>query len=57
MSTVLDRLVQRNPLLGFGPRAHHTGIVLPGEAPAPTRARRRPRDVDAPRVHLGHAGR
>lgn len=51
MSAVLDRLVHRNPLLGFGPRPHRTGIALVEDAPTATR--RRPADVDAPRVHLG----
>jgi hypothetical protein len=52
--TVLDRLVQRNPLLAHGPRAHRTGIALPGDVAAEShRRRRRPMDVDAPRVHLG----
>lgn len=58
MSAVLDRLVKRNPLLGHGPRAHRTGIVLIEDAPTATaRRRRRPLDVDAPRVHLGREHR
>lgn len=58
MSAVLDALVHRNPLLGHGPRTHATGIALASDAPTPIRrARRRPADVDAPKVHLGHAGR
>jgi hypothetical protein len=61
MTALLDRLVRRNPLLAHGPRTHSTGLVLPAERPAPA-VRRRSRghvrwDVDAPRVHLGHAGR
>jgi hypothetical protein len=57
MSAVLDRLVKRNPLLAHGTRTHSTGIALPTELPAAPARRRTPRDVDAPRVHLGHAGR
>jgi hypothetical protein len=53
MSAVLDRLVARNPLLGYGPRPHRTGIALTENAPTAVRRRRRPADVDAPRVHLG----
>jgi hypothetical protein len=50
MSTVLDLIVKRNPLLAHGPRTHGTGIQLAAPAPAP---RRRAADVDAPRIHLG----
>jgi hypothetical protein len=53
---ILDLFVTHNPLLAHGPRTHSTGIVLEPSAPAPRRPRAR-WDVDAPRVHLGHAGR
>ena len=56
MSALIDRLVKRNPLLGYGPRAHRTGIALIEDAPT-ARRRRRPLDVDAPRVHLGREHR
>jgi hypothetical protein len=56
MSALLDVLVKNNPLLAHGPRTHSTGVQLTQPTPAPVR-RRRPADVDAPRVHLGHAGR
>ena len=55
MTNVLDRLIQSNPLLAHGVRTHGTGVALPTQA---TTAKRRTRwDVDAPKVHLGHAGR
>jgi hypothetical protein len=57
MNTVLDRLVRRNPLLAHGPRTHSTGIALPAERPTASTRRHVRWDVDAPRVHLGHAGR
>jgi hypothetical protein len=56
MSAVLDLMIRRNPLLAHGPRTHSTGIQLAERAAAP-RAPRRPMDVDAPRIHLGPAGR
>lgn len=52
MTAVLDRLLQRNPLLGHGPRTHASGIALPTEVPPPKRRVRRPAP-DAPRLHLG----
>ena len=55
MSTVLDLIVKRNPLLAHGPRTHGTGIAL--AVPAPTAPRRRAADVDAPRIHLGREHR
>jgi hypothetical protein len=55
MTNVLDRLIQSNPLLAHGVRTHSTGVALPTAATAPSRRARR--DVDAPKVHLGHAGR
>ncbi|MBW4042647.1 MAG: hypothetical protein HIU86_11070 [Acidobacteria bacterium] len=57
MSTIIDVLITRNPLLAHGPRTHASGIQLTKDAP--TRARRRPvrRDIDAPRIHLGREHR
>ena len=55
MTTVLDRLIQSNPLLAHGVRTHSTGVALPAQPAAPKRRARW--DVDAPKVHLGHAGR
>ena len=55
MTNVLDRLIQSNPLLAHGVRTHSTGIVLPAPTTEPVRRARW--DVDAPKVHLGHAGR
>lgn len=60
MSRLLSRFATAtatNPLLAHGPRTHRTGVELPASASAPVRSRRRPLDVDAPKVHLGHAGR
>lgn len=54
MTNVLDRLIQSNPLLAHGPRTHGTGVALPAQTAPKRRARW---DVDAPKVHLGHAGR
>ena len=56
MTAVLDLLVRSNPLLAHGPRTHGTGIAMALPVPAARRPRAR-RDVDAPRIHLGHAGR
>jgi hypothetical protein len=56
MSTLTDIFIKQNPLLAHGPRTHRTGITVPA-ASAPTRRPRARWDVDAPRVHLGHAGR
>jgi len=55
MTNVLDRLIQSNPLLAHGVRTHSTGVALPAQTAAPKRRARW--DVDAPKVHLGHAGR
>ena len=57
MSALVDVFVKRNPLLAHGPRTHATGVQLPAAVPTAIRRTRRPMDVDAPRVHLGHAGR
>jgi hypothetical protein len=59
MSAVLERLAvlwTDNPLVAHGPRTHGTGIELTAPVRS-VRPRRRPLDVDAPQVHLGHAGR
>jgi hypothetical protein len=57
MSRLLDTFVTDNPLLAHGPRTHATGVQLPQTAARPARRRRVWAPVDAPRVHLGHAGR
>lgn len=57
MSAFVDRLVAGNPLLAHGPRTHASGIRLQEPTAAPRRRRSARWDVDAPRVHLGHAGR
>lgn len=57
MSGLVDALIARNPLLGHGVRTHATGIALATDITTAPRRRRRPLDVDAPKVHLGHAGR
>ena len=56
LTAAIDLLVARNPLLAHGPRTHGTGIVLQ-PIDQPVRRPRTRRDVDAPRIHLGHAGR
>jgi hypothetical protein len=56
MSRLLQALVAENPLLAHGPRTHATGVELTRPA-ARTSRRRWSAPVDAPRVHLGHAGR
>jgi hypothetical protein len=53
MSTIIDVLITRNPLLAHGPRTHASGIQLASDATARPRRRIVRRDVDAPRVHLG----
>lgn len=59
VSALIDTLIARNPLLGHGPRTHANGIAVASDPrPSATKqARRRPLDVDAPKIHLGHAGR
>ena len=57
MSALIDVFVKRNPLLAHGPRTHATGVEMTGAAPISVRRPRARWDVDAPRVHLGHAGR
>ena len=53
MSTIIDVLITRNPLLAHGPRTHASGIQVSSDVPVRTHRRAGRWDVDAPRVHLG----